>query len=608
MDADLATIVGAAPEPKTPKARIGRLKKLSDYDDPWGGDGTKLMPYLRRIHKMGAVKLAEPPPPKGVSVKEWDKILAGKLKTAEDRPVAETKFQDLKIGIENPKGSVREGTDRNGHHWRTEMKLLYGFIRGVKGKDGDSVDVFVGPDKEADKAFVVHQKTPDGKNYDEDKVFLGLHSKQEAKEAFMAHNDNPKAFGDVAEVSMDRLQQLCEEKGRLTKISQASYVSFLQETMKLASEAEQLRQGEKVEREHEGTIEYLKREPNMPVGKVERLIASDHLREIPDYYTRLKKMEEGAKEKQAAPVGLIGKLLSSGPAKNLASMAVRNPTSTLRLAGGAGGALVGAGVGAASAEPGSRMSGALKGGLIGGGLGLGAGHLAGKSKAILGGTRSLGTRLGGTATGAGQAAAKAPGAIKMGPAVQRTPGTPPPPAAGVAGPTPVEAGAAPKIASAKLAWSWEGFKEGLQDEGIPLSGATIGAGLGHAIKKGKGLTGAALGYAAGSGASILQSKLKGEEPSTARKVLALSGMGYGMGGLTHAGLERITKNIKPGALKSIFHEGAKDTWKARLMQAGAEEGIPALGATAMTGVALATDKSHRGGHVTPPTERGAPIG
>lgn len=598
-DADTSAIIGAAPEPRTQPRLIGRLAKLSDYDDPWGGDGTKLMPYLRAIHKMGEVKLAEPPPPKGVSVKEWDKILQGKKKLAEDRPVAETEFQGLKIGVENPKGSVRSGVDKDGHEWHTKMKLPYGFIEGTKGKDGDSVDVFVGPDKNADKAYVVHQRTADGKKYDEDKVFLGLHSKKEAKEAFLMHNDNPQMLGDVAEVSMERLQQLCEEKGRLTKISQVSWLGLLDEVTKLSGVEEQLRKGQKVEEEHEGTIELIKRNPNIPNKKAERIIASDHLRELPDYYDRLHKMEAGA-EKQAAPTGLIGKVLSWGPAKNLASMAAKNPATALRVAGGVGGAAVGAIGGAATADPGSRGSGALKGALLGGGLGLGAGHLAGKSKSILGATRGLGSRLTGPAAIPATAVKGTAGQMKV-----RTPGTPPPPAAGVAGPTPVEAGAAPKVASAKLAWSWEGFKEGLQDEGIPLSGATIGAGLG-AIKK-KGLTGAALGYAAGSGASILRSKLKGEEPTTARKVLALSGLGYGMGGMAHAGLGRLTKNIKPGTLRSVFHEAEHDPSKIRLLQGLAEEGIPALGATTMTGVALATDK-HRGGHVTPPTERGAPIG
>ena len=439
-DADTATLVGAAPEPRVREAKIGRLKKFSDYDDPWGGDGTQLMPALRRIHKHGHVKQAE------------------------DRPVAETTFQGLELGIENPKGSVRKGVDRDGHEWRTKMKLPYGFIKGVEGKDGDSVDVFVGPDKEAPKAFVMHQKTPDGKKHDEDKVFLGLRSKREAKEAFQMHNDNPKMLGDVSEVSMERLQQLCEEKGKLTKISQVSWFSLLEEVMKLSSVMEQMEQGRKVEQEHEGTIHYLKREPNMPVRKAEELIASDHLREIPDYYTRLKKMEAGAEKKAAAPVISMGKRIVGTLAKN--------PNAALAGVGAVGGAIAGG--------PEHRLSGAV----MGAGAGYGAGKLGlgtAVQKGIMGKSQWLGTGAQQYTRGAVKEVSALQKANKMSApkalgAPPAAPGAiPPPPAAGVAAPMKPEAGAAPrqlslfptKVGHVKQAWSWEGFKEGLQDEGIP---------------------------------------------------------------------------------------------------------------------------------------------
>ena len=131
----------------------------------------------------------------------------------------------------------------------------------------------------------------------------------------------------------------------------------------------------------------------------------------------------------------------------------------------------------------------------------------------------------------------------------------------------------------KLAWSWKGFREGVEDEGIPLGAATLGA---FAAPRGKGLTGAALGYAGGGAISLLRSKLKGEEPSTARKVLALSALGYGAGGLAHIGLSHAAK---PGS-KLFAPHGAIPT---RIHQ-GIEEAIPAAGAVLGAGVATATDK------------------
>jgi hypothetical protein len=134
----------------------------------------------------------------------------------------------------------------------------------------------------------------------------------------------------------------------------------------------------------------------------------------------------------------------------------------------------------------------------------------------------------------------------------------------------------------KRAWSWHGFKEGLQDEGIPLAGATIGAGLG-------GLRGAALGYAVGGGASMLRSKLRGEQPSMGRKLLAASALGYGAGGLTHAGLEHLTHGARAGSIaQKLFHplNQNKGTFVSRL----AEEALPAAGATLATGYTMAKAK------------------
>lgn len=143
----------------------------------------------------------------------------------------------------------------------------------------------------------------------------------------------------------------------------------------------------------------------------------------------------------------------------------------------------------------------------------------------------------------------------------------------------------PKLA----AWSWKGFKEGLQDEGVPLSGATIGAGLGGMLGRGGGgvTRGAALGYAAGSGVSILRSKLRGEQPSMSRKLLAAGGLGYGMGGGLHALGEHLTQKAKPGALRTLFHGGASPQAGHRLAAGLTEEGLPAIGATLMTARTMA---------------------
>lgn len=113
-----------------------------------------------------------------------------------------TTFQNLPISIENRRGSVRKGTDDDGDEWRTKMKVPYGYIKGTRGVDGDALDVFIGPDEDAAYAYVIHCNTPDGKQFDEDKVMLGFSSSKAARNCFHQHYDSPKFFGGIDEIPM----------------------------------------------------------------------------------------------------------------------------------------------------------------------------------------------------------------------------------------------------------------------------------------------------------------------------------------------------------------------------------------------------------------------
>lgn len=118
------------------------------------------------------------------------------------------RFQGLEISIENPRGSVRSGTDRNGHAWRTRMRWDYGYIRGSKGVDKDHVDCYVGPNADAAIAYVVHQrKAGDWDHFDEDKVMLGFDSEAAAKAAYLAHYDDSRFLGPVTAMPMDEFKR-----------------------------------------------------------------------------------------------------------------------------------------------------------------------------------------------------------------------------------------------------------------------------------------------------------------------------------------------------------------------------------------------------------------
>lgn len=100
------------------------------------------------------------------------------------------KIYGLNIAIENPKGSERSGTDKNGKSWSVEMPHHYGYIKGTVGADKDHVDCYVGDKLGSPKVFVVDQKHSDSGKFDEHKCMLGFMDAESAIKAYI------KAFSD----------------------------------------------------------------------------------------------------------------------------------------------------------------------------------------------------------------------------------------------------------------------------------------------------------------------------------------------------------------------------------------------------------------------------
>lgn len=119
-------------------------------------------------------------------------------------------YQGMDIAIENRVGSVRK--------WRggeTKMQFAYGYVEDSEGPDGDEYDVYVGPDPQAPFVFVVHQmKTPEFKEYDEDKAMLGFSNPHQAKEAYLEHYDDPRFFGSMSMIAIDEFKEKVYETKR----------------------------------------------------------------------------------------------------------------------------------------------------------------------------------------------------------------------------------------------------------------------------------------------------------------------------------------------------------------------------------------------------------
>lgn len=126
------------------------------------------------------------------------------------------------ITIEQPKGSVRKGTDADGKQWESKMNNTYGYIRGAVGVDGDHIDVFLSNDIDGwngRKVYVVDQYNPDG-SFDEHKVMLGFNDADEAKGDYLANYEQGWENGrriDITGVNLEDFEKWIESSKRKTK-------------------------------------------------------------------------------------------------------------------------------------------------------------------------------------------------------------------------------------------------------------------------------------------------------------------------------------------------------------------------------------------------------
>lgn len=170
-----------------------------------------------------------------------NKLAAAEAETDTNPTEAQKKAENYKQGhvtlwglpftIENPKGSVRRGTDENGKQWEQVMNNTYGKIRRTEGVDGDHIDVFFGPNLHSEKVFVVDQRNVNTGEFDEHKVMLGFDSMQEAQDAYLSnYEEGWQGMGPVTETTMDEFKKWIESSHRKTKAF-SEYRSVKQESV-----------------------------------------------------------------------------------------------------------------------------------------------------------------------------------------------------------------------------------------------------------------------------------------------------------------------------------------------------------------------------------------
>lgn len=186
-------------------------------------------------------------------------------KEAGNYKMGHVRVRGFDITIENPVGSKRYyGKDKKKYN---VMKNHYGYFTKTKGKDGDHVDVFIGPDIEKfDKVYVVDQKI-NGK-FDESKVMFGFSSKKEAKAAYFSNFDkNWHGFMHITGVSLTTFKKWLY-RGRKQRQAFADYVEIQKKKLNEERERElrdimgdlswePVREGSKMNLMNKETGEYL---------------------------------------------------------------------------------------------------------------------------------------------------------------------------------------------------------------------------------------------------------------------------------------------------------------------------------------------------------------
>ena len=152
-----------------------------EFDNKRFGDIAEIVNYIDNRDTL-ASKIAQ-------AEAETDQNPTEAQKEAGNYKKGHVRIGQFNITVENPKGSVRRGTDKNGNPWKTTMHNTYGYIRGTKGVDGDHIDVFLTDDIDGwngRRVYIVDQYNEDG-TFDEHKVMLGFNDEDDARNAYFAN-------------------------------------------------------------------------------------------------------------------------------------------------------------------------------------------------------------------------------------------------------------------------------------------------------------------------------------------------------------------------------------------------------------------------------------
>lgn len=138
------------------------------------------------------------------TVKDWEPPTEAEA-SAGNYKKPRINLHGIEIAIENPKGTKRRPEwPKLAHH--------YGYASRVAGspapeaRDGDKVDIFVGPNPDSQIVFVVDQEHPSGR-YDEPKVLLGFTNEDDAKKGYLDSYQDGWHCGPITALTVEQFKE-----------------------------------------------------------------------------------------------------------------------------------------------------------------------------------------------------------------------------------------------------------------------------------------------------------------------------------------------------------------------------------------------------------------
>lgn len=141
---------------------------------------------------------------------EADRNPSDAQKKAGNAKLGHLTWRGLGITIENAKGSRRSGKSHDGRAWSVKMPAAYGYIKKTLGRDGDHVDIYMGPHPLSHLVFVIDQVDDKTKRFDEHKVMLGFDTASSAMETYEKGFSDGKGsarLGGMMQMTVDQFKK-----------------------------------------------------------------------------------------------------------------------------------------------------------------------------------------------------------------------------------------------------------------------------------------------------------------------------------------------------------------------------------------------------------------